>query len=102
MISTIERDFIVKDGVACFPMKELPNWYGIPEIGFIYHGEWNDPEIEYKGKRINVVIIENTMLSRYREECEEEGKENKDDAGFDAYMKEHADEVYDLIIAMEE
>lgn len=52
MISTIERDFIVNDGVGTFPMKELPNWYGISDVGFIWHGEWSDSEIEYKGKTI--------------------------------------------------
>lgn len=31
MISTIERDFILKDGVATFPMKELPDWYGLTD-----------------------------------------------------------------------
>ena len=36
MISTIERDFIVKDGVASFPMKEYPNYCGIEDIGYIH------------------------------------------------------------------
>ncbi len=35
-----------------FPMKELPDWYGIPNIGFVYHGGWADSEVEYKGKRM--------------------------------------------------
>lgn len=104
MISTMERDFKVENGVASFPMKELPDWYGIPNIGFIYHNNWSDPEIEYKGKRINTTIIENTMWERFRDECEEQGK-NADDCidYFDNhYMKEHSDEVYELIeLAME-
>lgn len=49
MISTIERDWICKNGVFYFPMKELPDWYGIPNIGFVYHGGWADSEVEYKG-----------------------------------------------------
>lgn len=40
MTSTIERDFVVKDGVASFPMKEYPNYCGIEDIGYISHGEW--------------------------------------------------------------
>lgn len=52
MTSTIERDFVVKDGVASFPMKEYPNYCGIEDIGYISHGEWADAELEYKGKNI--------------------------------------------------
>lgn len=48
MTSTIERDFIVKNGVASFPMKEYPNYCGIENIGYISHGEWSDAELEYK------------------------------------------------------
>lgn len=49
MTSTIERDFVVKDGVASFPMKEYPNYCGIEDIGYISHGELADAELEYKG-----------------------------------------------------
>lgn len=31
--------------------RRLPDWYRIPGIKFIYHNEWSDPEIEYKGER---------------------------------------------------
>ena len=101
MISTMERDFKVINGVASFPMKELPNWYGIENIGFIWHGSWSDPEIEYKGKRINATIVENTMWERYRDDCEDLGI-NADTFHFDTYMGEHAEDVYELIeLAME-
>ena len=53
MTSTIERDCVVKDGVASFPMKEYPNYCGIEDIGYISHGEWSDAELEYKGKLFN-------------------------------------------------
>jgi len=98
MISTIERDFKVENGVASFPMKEYPNWYGIEDIGFIWHGAWSDPEIEYKGKRINATIVEDTMWERYKEDCEEQGK-NADACidEFDTYMINNADTVYELI-----
>ena len=99
MVSTIERDFkLNENGVASFPMKEYPNWYGIENIGFIYHGSWSDPEIEYNGHVVNSYIIENTMWERFREDCKEQGK-NADDCidDFDVYMKEHKDDVYELI-----
>ena len=96
MISTMEYDFKIENGVASFPMKELPNWYGIEDAGFIWHGQWSDPEIEYKGKRINCYIVEDTMWDRFKEDgfCDEDL--------FGNYMVEHADEVRELIkIAME-
>ena len=98
MISTIERDFVVIDGITSFPMKEYPDWYGIKDVGFIWRGSQSDPQIEYKGKRINSYIVENTMWERFKEECEEQGK-NADVCidDFDIYMKEHKEDVYELI-----
>ena len=96
MISTIERDFKVVNDVATFPMKEYPNWYGIEDIGFIWHGEWADPEIEYKGHIINSHIIEDTMWERFKEECEELGI-SANAFYFDTYMGEQAEDVYELL-----
>ena len=92
MTSTIEREFLSTKG------KELPNWYGIENIGFVWHSSWSDPEIEYNGKRINAYIVEDTMWERFREECEEEGK-NADSCidEFDDYMKTNSEYVYELI-----
>lgn len=104
MISTIKRDFVVKDGVATFPMKEYPDWYGIPNIGFIWHNEWSDPEIEYNGKRINATIIEDSMWERWIHDDNGDlidGRESDDD-GFAQFMLDNKDEVYELIeLAME-
>ena len=105
MISTIERGFKIENGIASFPMKEYPDWYGIHNVGFIYHNNWSDPEIEYKGKRINACIVEDTMWERFREECDEQEKNADDYIDYfdNHYMREHADEVYELIeLAMEE
>lgn len=96
MISTMEYDFKIENGVVSFPMKELPNWYGIEDVGFIWHGQWSDPEIEYKSKRINCYIVEDTMWDRFKEDgfCDEDL--------FGNYMRENADEVRELIeLAME-
>ena len=96
MISTIEKDFKVINGVATFPMKTYPDWYGIENVGFIFRGQWSDPELEYKGKRINSYIIEDTMWERFKEDCEEQGKKT-DECYFSTYMKEHAEDVYELL-----
>ena len=95
----MERDFVVKDGVATFPMKELPNWYGLSDVGFIWHGEWSDPEIEYKGKRINATIVEDAMWERWIRDDDGkliDGRESDDD-GFKKFMLANANEVYGLI-----
>lgn len=96
MKSTLEKSLVVKEGRLCLVPKEYPNWYGIPDIGFIYHGDWADPEIEYDGETLNSCIVEDSMWSMYTEDCEEMGKESNIDE-FTTYMKEHADDVYYLI-----
>ena len=79
MISTIERDFIVKDGVATFSMKELPDWFGISDIEDSMWDRWIRDD---DGKLID-------------------GRENDDD-GFEKFMLDNKDEVYELIeLAME-
>ena len=90
MISTMERDLKVVDGAISLTWKEFPNWYGIENIGFISRGAWVDPEIEYKGRRLNAIIVEETMWERYTEDKDYDKK-------FGLYMHEHADEVYELI-----
>ena len=92
MKSTIETT-LVKDenGKWHVTEKELPNWYGIEGIGFVWHGEWADPEIEYKGKRCSCYTVEDTMWQRFREECPEA---NEDE--FDKYMWENQEDVIEL------
>ncbi len=99
MTSTMERGFVVKNGVASFPMKEYPDWYGIPNIGFIWHGNWSDPEIEYKGKRIDSYIVEDTMWERWIHDDNDNliPEREGDDDGFAKYMRDNADEVCYLI-----
>jgi hypothetical protein len=101
MISTIETDLVFENGVAKIVWKEYPNWYGIEDVGFIWHGSWSDPEIEYKGKRINSTIVEDTMWERFREDCEEDGEIPTEDK-FELYMMVNQEDVYELIeLAME-
>ena len=40
MLSTIESELVVEDGIARVQSKELPNYCGIEDVGFIWHGEW--------------------------------------------------------------
>lgn len=71
--------------------REYPLWYGIPGIRFIWHNEWSDPEIEYKGEKCSCYIVEDSMWEMFRDET---GSENPDE--FEKYMQENADLVYEL------
>ena len=76
--------------------RELPNWYGIPDIGFIYHNEWSDAEIEYNGEIFNSHDAEDAMWDWYNEQCNEDGVE-PNEKGFDNFMLDHADDVRELL-----
>lgn len=92
MKSTIESTFVFdENGTAKLVPKELPNWYDITNIGFVWHGEWADPEIEYKGKRCSCYIVEDTMWGQFRDDYPDA---NEND--FDQYMKDNEDEVIEL------
>lgn len=47
--------------------------FGLKDARFIWHGEWADPEIEYKEKIYNYYDIEDYLWSLYEEDCEENG-----------------------------
>lgn len=94
MTSTIERDFVVKDGVASFPMKEYPNYCEIENIGYISHGEWADAELEYKGKLFNENVVSDVMWERFIEEFPDKDRNYE---AFNQYMYDNKDEVYELL-----
>ena len=94
MISTIETDFVVKDGVASFPMKKYPNYCGIEDIGYISHGGWADAELEYNGKLFNENTVSDAMWERFIEEFPDK---DGDYEAFNQYMYNNKDEVYELL-----
>lgn len=100
MLSTLKDDWkFDENGVMNIVPKEYPDWYGIPNIGFIWHNEWMPAELEYNGKTFNSDIVEDTMWSWYREECEENDIES-DENGFAKYMQENAADVYEMLDSM--
>ena len=90
MTSTIERDFVVKDGVASFPMKEYPNYCGIEDVGYISHGKW----LEAPLKLFNENVVSDAMWERFIE-----GFPDKDGdyEAFNQYIYGNKDEVYELL-----
>lgn len=46
----------------------LPNWYGIPDIGFEWRGAWNEPLLHYKGQVFYSSDIEDALYGNYVED----------------------------------
>ena len=77
---------IVKEARKPMKKKEKKEqwWFDIPGAKHIYHGDWSDPEIQYKGFSLNYWDVIDGMSDAYREEH----PEDKDEKGFDAWMEE--------------
>ena len=67
----------------------MKNWYGIEGITFLYHGEWADPEIEYKGHIFNSWDIENAFYDDW--------KESNSDIPFEDYMMQEGESVKEYL-----
>lgn len=48
-------------------------WYrGVPGVGFIWHGEWSDPEVTYKGHSFCYWDLDEALSDFFRTDFEEE------------------------------
>ena len=72
--------------------KDKAWFYGIQGIEFVWHGEWSDPTLIYKGREFNYYDIETPMWEIYKEDCEEAGT-NADEDEFAVWMQENGDYV---------
>ena len=72
--------------------RHLPNWYGIQDIGFVWRGEYSDPELEYQGRRINMYAVEVIMWIYFMEDTGSEDEEE-----FAKYVLENVQDVYDIL-----
>lgn len=63
--------------------KKPENWMGVPHSQFLYHGDWSDPEVYYKGFYLNYWDLIEGPLEVYREEH----PEDKDEKGFDDWFE---------------
>lgn len=78
--------------------KVEADWfYGVPEVEFIWHGEWADPEVEYKGNTYNYYDLEDSLWVDYKEEK----GENANDDDFEKWVKDHQDLVYSTLEILE-
>lgn len=75
------------------------NFHGIPDMKFVWYNTQSDPGVIYDGKYFNANVIDDTLYSMYREYCDEFGVID-DQEGFDQWVSENHDEVYELIYMM--
>lgn len=72
-----------KDENTIFKVEIIqPTALGIPNTIFVYHGDWANPEIIYKGKSLNYYSVEDYFWEIYKEQT---GK--SDENGFLVWMK---------------
>jgi len=76
-------------------MLFMAKWKYFNEAEFIYNGDWNDPQLKYKGKIYNSHIIEDTMWDRFNEYAEEEGVEPNEE-NFTIYCLNNQDDIREL------
>lgn len=84
----------------------MANYRGIPNIEFVWHGEWADPELIYKGHSFNYWDVEDALWGDYVEQECEGNADKGDDYAFALWLKKNTDYVYgylnDWIAANEE
>ena len=71
----------------------LPLFYGIPAVYFIWRGEWSDPQIRYRGHVVNYFEVENYFWSMFREEFP-----NGTEEDFDKWLPKQGREVKQFIL----
>ena len=62
-----------KDDDGHIHTNSKDTWRGVPGTTYIWHGEWSDPEIVYKGIELNAEDVEEALWSSYEADCEEQG-----------------------------
>ena len=60
---------------------------GVPGSTYIYHGEWADPEVLWKGVEINANDVEDSLWESYEDDCRDRREKPTDD-GFDEWLDE--------------
>lgn len=79
--------------------KVTGNFHGIPDMKFVWHNTQSDPGVIYDGKYFNATEIDDSLYSMFREYCDETGVIDDYD-GFEQWVSENHDEVYELVSNM--
>lgn len=77
--------------------KQRKLYCNVPDVYFVWHGEWADPEVSYKDKLFNLPMdVETTLYSDYCEYCKENNVECSEE-NFVHYVENNPDELYDIL-----
>lgn len=78
--------------------NELPNWYGIPGIGFEWRGSMSTPLLHYKGRKFYDSDIEDALWENYLED----GRNPDNHDEWECYVMDNAvNYLEDVIYATE-
>lgn len=92
----MKRKFTVKASV------EMSHYCDLPDVQFTkYPTMYSDGFVCYHGYEYDVRDFEDPMWDDYNEYCEEEGIEPTDD-GFDQYISDNTDQIYEYLDNLEE
>lgn len=67
-------------------------WRGVKGAIYVWHGEWSDPEIIWKGHSLNYWDVEEGLWLTFKNECEDMG-ETPNESDFEAWA-DRLDESY--------
>lgn len=59
------------------------HYAGLKDMKIIWHGEWSDPEIKYKGDVVNYYALDDAL---YQEWVEEKNHGREDESLFDEWL----------------
>lgn len=68
--------------------------WGVPGITFIWHGQWADPEVEYKDYIFNYWDIEDAIADTAKEELGIPDNKDISDDQFDTWVNHNHDWIY--------
>ncbi len=90
-----------KDVIALSKNQGL--WRRIKGIHFVYHSEWSDPSLIYKGYEFNFHAIEDALWSMFLEEnpdfTDADAGTNKAESAFTQYLSTEAKPYLEDVIA---
>lgn len=71
----------------------MANWLNTKEIGFIWHGEWADPELSLDGRIVNYWDVEQFCVDSMKEE----NLDYNNDEIFGNWVREHENDIHEFI-----